>query len=76
MTLKVWTIEVRVDFDEKSKEALMLRDVMHKAKELITTAQLLADKRKPDIAVHSDDMFLGREQVELFDGEELSENGC
>lgn len=71
MALKVWTIEIRVDFDSKEKESIMLQDVLLHAKALISTANLLADKRKPDIAVHSDDMFVGREEVMMVE-EELS----
>lgn len=71
MTLKVWTIEIRVDFDTKEKQEIMLKDVLMHAKALISTANLIADKRKPDIAVHSDDMFIGREQVEMMADEEL-----
>jgi hypothetical protein len=71
MTLKCWTVDVRVDFDDKAKEEIMLKAVRQAAKHLLTTAQLIADKRKPDIAVHSDDMFLGREEIELLEGDEL-----
>lgn len=67
MTLKVWTIEIRVDFDTPERQEIMLKDVMLHAKALLTTAQLIADKRKPDIAVHSDDMFAGREEISIFE---------
>lgn len=70
MALKVWTIEIRVDFDSKEKQEIMLKDVMMHAKALISTANLIADKRKPDIAVHSDDMFAGREAVMVVEDEE------
>lgn len=73
MTLKCWTIDVRVDFDTKEREEIMLKAVRQAAKHLLTTAQLIADKRKPDIAVHSDDMFIGREEIQLLEGDELEE---
>lgn len=76
MTLKIWNIEVKVDFDTPEREAIMLKAVRASAKHLLTTAQLIADKRKPDIAVHSDDMFVGREEVSLFEEGELDDSGC
>jgi hypothetical protein len=74
MALKTWIIEVRADFDGKSKEALATKLVRSHAKALITSMQLIADKRKPDIAIQSDDMFEGRETIELFEDGEL-DNG-
>ena len=76
MTLKVWTIEVRVDFEAKEREEIMLKAVRDSAKHLLTTAQLISDKRKPDIAVHSDDMFFGRDIVSMFEAGELDGSGC
>ena len=75
MTLKNWIIDLRVDFDSKEQEDLMLQNVRTAAKELLTTARLLADKRKPDIAIHHDDMFEGRDQVDMFTPEEKAEYG-
>jgi hypothetical protein len=70
MALKNWTIDLRVDFDSPEKNEIMIKAVRACAHELYTTAQLIADKRKPDIAIHSDDMFEGRGDIELFGKEE------
>ena len=75
MTLKNWIIDLRVDFETKEQEDLMLNEVRVAAKTLLTTARLLADKRKPDIAIHNDDMYEGRDQVDLFTPEEKEEYG-
>lgn len=75
MTLKNWIIDLRVDFDTTEQEELMLTAVRTSAKELLTTARLLADKRKPDIAIHNDDMYEGRDQIDLFTPEEKAEYG-
>lgn len=75
MALKNWLIDLRVDFDTKEQEDLMLTAVRTAAKELLTTARLLADKRKPDISIQNDDMFEGRDQVEMFTPEEKEEYG-
>lgn len=66
MPLMTWTVELRVDFDEKSKEKIMEKGVRSMAKELLSMAMLLADGRKPDIAISTSDMFVGREEVEMF----------
>lgn len=76
MTLKTWSIEVKVDFDTPEREGIMLKAVRAAAKQLLTTALLIADKRKPDIAVQSDDMFMGREQVELLEEDDFNDGGC
>jgi hypothetical protein len=75
MTLKNWIVDLRVDFETKEQEELMLTAVRTCAKELLTTARLLADKRKPDIAIHNDDMYEGRDQIDLFTPEEKAEYG-
>ena len=75
MTLKNWIIDLRVDFNTKEQEDIMLTEVRTAAKQLLTQAQLIADKRKPDIAIHNDDMYEGREQIEMFTPEEKAEYG-
>ena len=75
MTLKTLIIELRFDFETKEQDDVMLNEVRIKAKELLTTARLLADKRKPDIAIHNDDMYEGRDQVDMFTPEEKEEYG-
>ena len=75
MTQKNWIIDLRIDFDTKEQEDLMLTAVRTSAKELLTTARLIADKRKPDIAIHHNDMFEGRDQIDMFTPEEKAEYG-
>ena len=75
MTQKNWIIDLRCDFNTKEQEELMLTAVRSVAKELLTTARLLADQRKPDIGIHNDDMFEGRDQIDLFTPEEKAEYG-
>jgi hypothetical protein len=75
MALKNLIIDLRFDFETKEQEELMLNLVRGAAKELLTSARLLADQRKPDIAIHNDDMYEGRDQIELFTPEEKSEYG-
>jgi hypothetical protein len=71
MALMTWTLELRVDFNEKTKNAIMLKDIRAQARQLLTTARLLADGREPDIAITTSDMFVGREEIALFEDGEL-----
>jgi hypothetical protein len=75
MALKNWIIDLRVDFDSKRKEAIAEKLVRSHAKALLTEIQLIADKRKPDIAIQSDDMFVGREEISLFNEEDIEQYG-
>jgi hypothetical protein len=63
-------ITLRIDFDDKTKPEKMTKLVMQMAKELLTSAELIRDKRKPDIAVEHGDMFAGRQAIELVETEE------
>lgn len=66
MSLRTLTIEVRVDFDTEHKWDLFLRMAMGHAKALKTDAELLADKRKPDIALSTSDMIAGADEISMF----------
>jgi hypothetical protein len=70
MALGEWKIVLRIDFDGDKKPELMTKLVMQSAKELLSGAMLIMDKRKPDIAVEHGDMFAGRKEIELFKDEE------
>lgn len=67
MSLRTYTIELRVDFDSKDKEEIMLASARQSAKQLFTTASLIADNRKPDIALTCGDLFEGSKEISLID---------
>jgi hypothetical protein len=75
MSLKVWIIELKVDFATQDQADAMLEDVRRHAKELLAVARLLADKRKPDVGIHYDDMYEGRDKIDMFTPEERDEYG-
>jgi hypothetical protein len=75
MALANWTIDLRVDFEDASRNALMLEAVRAAAKELLTTARLLADGRQPDIAIENSDLYIGRDEVDMFTKDEKEEYG-
>lgn len=66
MALMTWTIEIRADYDSKEKELLLLKDIKQHVKEINATALLLADKRQPQVAFSTSDMFVGAEKIDLF----------
>ena len=66
MALMTWTIEIRADFDDKSKQTLLLNDIKQHVKEINATALLLADRRQPQISFSTSDMFVGSEKIDLF----------
>jgi hypothetical protein len=66
---------LKVDHSDKTKDDMLIPVIREKAYEIYTTALLLADdKRKPQIAIESDDIFEGIEQIALF-VEENKEGG-
>jgi hypothetical protein len=75
MSLKTYIIELRIDFNDDARADLMLTGVRQQAKELLTTARLLADGRKPDISISNNDIYIGREEIDLFTKEEKEEYG-
>jgi hypothetical protein len=75
MTLRNWIIDLRVDYKTERQAELMLINVRAAAKELLISARMLADERAPDIAIQADDIFLGRNEVEMFTQEEKDEYG-
>lgn len=64
---KKFRIELAVDYDDDDKLEILRNTVKIAAKQMLTTAMLISDKRKPQIAVESDDMFEGTETISLID---------
>lgn len=61
-----FTIELRVDYDDKDKNEVMKAAVQKAARHMFATASLLTDKVKPQIAIFSDDFFTGQQPMELM----------
>jgi hypothetical protein len=67
------TIELRVDFDTanvKVKNPIMLNIARQAAKEMITKAMMIQDKRAPTIMVTDGDFFSETNDVAIFGDEE------
>ena len=71
MTMEI-TINLRIDFDtanKKIKEPIMLKKAQELAAELLTTAELIADKRRPQVALACGDFFATTEKIRIVDPE-------
>ena len=65
MAQKTYVMEVKVNFTDDGKHEAM-RDVMRDAaRTVLTMAMMLADKGKPQVALHSSDFFYGNEDFSL-----------
>lgn len=65
MGQKTYTIELKVNFTEEGKHDVMKDAARDAARTLLTTAMMLADKGKPQVALHSSDFFYGNEALTL-----------
>jgi hypothetical protein len=66
------TIELRVDYDtanKRMKEPVIIEKAKSLCAELLTVAELTADKRKPQISMQAGDFFATTEEVKLFDAD-------
>ena len=68
--LREFTIQLRVNFDDKAKEEVLVDAVRRAAKSLFTAANLVSDGRQPQIAISSGDMFEGEKELALFKPDE------
>lgn len=63
-------INLRVDFDtanKRVKEPIILQKAKELAAELLTIAELIADKRKPQISLEAGDFFATTEEIKIVD---------
>lgn len=62
-----FTIELRVDYEDKGKNDVMRKAVGQAARHMFSTAALLSDKIPPDIAIFTDDFFTGAQEIKMMD---------
>lgn len=66
--MRTITIELRVDYDTKEKEDIIMIAAKRAANHLWTQALLIKDKRQPQIALMSGDMFTATEEIAMSEG--------
>jgi flagellar biosynthesis regulator FlbT len=72
-------IELRINFrsdTEATKKPALLSAAQMAAKHLYTTGLLLQDDREPTIALYTDDMFVGEQEIMLADDIDTSAYGA
>ncbi len=82
---RLFTIEVRVDYKDESKQEVMKKALQQAARHIYASANLLKDHIKPMIVVYSHDYFSGHHDIPLLEddiavgesllGEEMQDEG-
>lgn len=65
--MRTITIELRVDFQENEKYDIVTEAARSSARELLTMALMLKDKREPQISMQSGDMFERNKDLEIIE---------
>jgi hypothetical protein len=68
MASETITIEIRFDHADRSKDELLTQVCRTAAKQILTTAMLLQDRRTPQIVLMSSNMFEREKEISLADG--------
>ena len=66
MSQRQFTIELRVDYADEAKNAIMNTAMAQAARHVLATATLLKDGQDPTVAVFSEDFFIGKEDINLM----------
>lgn len=71
MTQKTYRIELKLDLDDDANHEVMLGIAKQYARDLLGSAMLLQDKRKPAVVLMTDDSFTGIDEVDILPESEL-----
>lgn len=63
--MRTYTLELKCDFDSDEKYEIVKAQMMDQARQILAITAILADKRKPSIALHSSDFFHGNEDLDI-----------
>jgi hypothetical protein len=70
MARKTYRIELKMDFDEDARHDILTNLIKQYARDILGSAMLLQDGRKPAVAFFTDDTFTGMEELEILDPSE------
>lgn len=73
--MRTYTVELRADFVDEEKHDILLSAVREAARTMLATAMLLKDKRDPQIALQTGDMFQKNDDIMVFDESEAAMHG-
>jgi len=64
--MRTYTIELRVDYEDESTYDLTLEHVRETARQMMTVAMLMKEKRPPRMSVTAGDMFEVSDEKGMF----------
>lgn len=66
MARRTYRIELKIDLNDEARHEPLKQIVTQYARDLLGSAMLLQDGRKPIVAVLAEDSFVGTEEIELL----------
>jgi len=70
MARKTYRIELKIDFNDDTRHEALFMVAKQYARDLLASAMLLQDGRKPVVALITDDTFAGNEEINLLEESE------
>lgn len=70
MARKTYRIELKIDFDDDTRHDALMSVAKQYARDLLGSAMLLQDGRKPACVLMTDDTFTGMEEIDILDPSE------
>lgn len=67
MARKTYRLELKIDFNDDSNHEIMLGIAKQYARDLLASAMLLQDGRKPAVALMTDDSFTGVDEISIIE---------
>lgn len=70
MSRRTYRIELKIDFSDDSRHDVMETLVRQYGRDLLSSAMLVQDGRKPLVALFIDDSFVGTDEISLLEPSE------
>lgn len=70
MARKTYRIELKIDFNDDTRHDALMSVAKQYARDLLGSAMLLQDGRKPACVLMTDDTFTGMEEIDILDPSE------
>ena len=70
MARKTYRIELKIDFNDDARHDALMSVARQYARDLLGSAMLLQDGRKPACVLMTDDTFTGMEEIDILDPSE------
>lgn len=63
---KTYRIELKIDFNDDTRHEALLEVAKQYARDLLGSAMLLQDGRRPACVLMTDDTFIGQEEIDIL----------